>query len=160
MKKNLLIITILILIDQVIKIIINNFFMYRKLYFKGIIGFLPYLNESQLSIFNNEMNLNLDIIILLLMNIFLIVILIIFYFILKKSSSESSIKYLNKMFVFLFSGVLCSLIDKKFYGGSLDYLLLGSKIIDLKDIYLLIGFCFYLIWIIKTKYQEISNNKI
>lgn len=160
MRKKLLIIIILILIDQSIKIIISNFFICKELYFKKIIGFLPYLNESQLSIFNNEINLNLDITILSLINLLLIAALICFYFILKKCSNKSSIKYLNIMFVFLLSGTLCSFIDKQFYGGSLDYLVFGSIIIDLKDIYLLIGFCFYLIWAIKTKYQEIAKNKL
>lgn len=41
------------------------------------------------------------------------------------------------MFAFLFSGATCSLIDKLFWDGSLDYILVkGFFTFDLKDVYL------------------------
>ena len=41
------------------------------------------------------------------------------------------------MFAFLFSGAFCSLIDKIFWDGSLDYILVkGFFTFDLKDVYL------------------------
>jgi signal peptidase II len=41
------------------------------------------------------------------------------------------------IFTFLFAGEFCSLIDKIFWGGSLDYVLLEHFFIfDLKDVYL------------------------
>ena len=39
----------------------------------------------------------------------------------------------------ILAGVICSLIDKLFWKGSLDYILFFSKIVDLKDIYMFIG---------------------
>jgi signal peptidase II len=45
----------------------------------------------------------------------------------------------ESIFIFLFSGSLCSLIDKIVWGGSLDYILLeGFFTFDLKDVYLTI----------------------
>lgn len=154
MKKNLLKTIILIVIDQVVKIIIKNFFMYTKLYLKGVVGFFPYLNTSQLSMFNNEMHMNLNYWKLIIINIIAIGILVGLYIILKRGSKEKSIKYLNKMFVFLFSGIVCSLIDKIFWGGSLDYFLIGSQVMDIKDLYLLLGFCFYVVWVLIVKREE------
>jgi len=41
------------------------------------------------------------------------------------------------MFAFLFSGAICSLIDKVFWNGSLDYILVkGLFTFDLKDVYI------------------------
>lgn len=56
-------------------------------------------------------------------------------------------KYLNKqfgtnkiidiMYAFIFSGAICSLIDKIFWNGSLDYILVnGFFTFDLKDVYI------------------------
>jgi len=41
------------------------------------------------------------------------------------------------MFAFIFSGAVCSLIDKLFWDGSLDYILIkGLFTFDLKDVYI------------------------
>mgnify|MGYP001570106883 CR=1 FL=1 len=46
-------------------------------------------------------------------------------------------KIINVMFAFLFSGAICSLIDKIFWNGSLDYILVnGLFTFDLKDVYI------------------------
>ncbi len=46
-------------------------------------------------------------------------------------------RYVNAMFSILIAGALCSLIDKLFWGGSLDYILLkGFFTFDLKDVYI------------------------
>ncbi|HJD00237.1 MAG TPA: signal peptidase II, partial [Candidatus Dwaynia gallinarum] len=43
-------------------------------------------------------------------------------------------------FIFLFSGGLCSLIDKLFWGGSLDFLHIHNLFIaDIKDIFITFG---------------------
>ena len=151
MKRKTLIITILILVDQTIKILVYNFFMKTRFYIKGIVGFYPYLNVSQLSVFNNELNMGLSISVLCLINIFLFVAIIVFYFVSKRYSSDNCIKYLDKMFVYMLSGSVCSLIDKIFWGGSLDYFLVFSQIVDLKDIYLLVGFSYEIVWMFKSK---------
>ena len=49
-------------------------------------------------------------------------------------------------FVFLFCGALCSLIDKVFYGGSLDFIGISNLFIaDIKDIYINLGLYFFLL---------------
>lgn len=41
------------------------------------------------------------------------------------------------MYAFIFSGAMCSLIDKIFWNGSLDYILVnGFFTFDLKDVYI------------------------
>ena len=48
-------------------------------------------------------------------------------------------------FIFMFSGGLCSLIDKVFYGGSLDFIGIGDLFIaDIKDIYINLGILFFI----------------
>jgi len=46
-------------------------------------------------------------------------------------------KTINIMYVLIFSGAMCSLIDKIFWNGSLDYILVnGFFTFDLKDVYI------------------------
>ncbi len=119
--------------------------------FHSFIGFSPYLNATQLSIFNNELNMSLSNVFLGVLNVLIIILVIFLYLYLKKHSSQENVRYLNSMFTFLLAGTICSLIDKIFWGGSLDYIRILSKIVDLKDIYLLIGFVFYFVLAFKLK---------
>ena len=46
-------------------------------------------------------------------------------------------KIINSMYAFIFSGAMCSLIDKIFWNGSLDYILVNAFFtFDLKDVYI------------------------
>ena len=46
-------------------------------------------------------------------------------------------------FLFILSGALCSLIDKIFYGGSLDFIGISNLFIaDIKDMYINLGLLF------------------
>jgi signal peptidase II len=77
----------------------------------------------------------------------------IFLFYMFLTNKFGSIKIVNIMFVFIFSGAMCSLIDKVFWDGSLDYILLnGFFTFDLKDLYIdiFIGL-FVLLLIFKNK---------
>ena len=48
-------------------------------------------------------------------------------------------------FLFIFAGALCSVIDKVFYGGSLDFIGISDLFIaDLKDIYINLGLLFFI----------------
>ena len=54
-------------------------------------------------------------------------------------------------FVFMFSGALCSLIDKVFYGGSLDFIGIGDLFVaDIKDIYINLGILFFIALMFKS----------
>lgn len=142
---------LLVLIDQLTKIIISSFFMGFKKVFHDFIGFTPYLNTSQLSIFNNELDMDLSNVYLSLINVLIIDVLVLLYLYLKKHSNQTSIRNINFMFVFMMAGTSCSLIDKIFWGGSLDYIRILSKIVDLKDIYLVCGLVFYFLWAFSLK---------
>ena len=144
--KKIIFTVILIMIDQIVKLIINFFGMEFKIVFHDFIGFTPYLNATQLSIFNNEFGMNLSNTILSALNVLIIILVVLFYLYSKKHNEKSNIQRLNVMYVFLLAGTCCSLIDKIFWGGSLDYIRIMSSIVDLKDIYLVVGAIFYFLW--------------
>lgn len=97
----------------------------------------PFINKNELSIFNNEFGLGFSLSVLIVMNVICIIVAFFFY---KYCSSKESInKYIIYAIQFLLIGSINSLIDKIVWKGSLDYVLLFSTILDLKDIYLFIG---------------------
>ena len=52
------------------------------------------------------------------------------------NSQIASNNAVNVMFAFVFSGAMCSLIDKIFWNGSLDYIMVnGFFTFDLKDLF-------------------------
>ena len=56
-------------------------------------------------------------------------------------------------FLFILSGALCSLIDKTFYGGSLDFIGISNLFIaDIKDIYINLGILFFIMLIYMKGY--------
>lgn len=130
-----------------------------KAVFHDFIGFSPYLNTAQLSIFNNEFGMNLSNIVLCVLNVAIIILVVLFYLYSKKHSEQSDIQRLDLMFIFLLSGTCCSLIDKIFWGGSLDYIRIMSVIIDLKDIYLVLGAFFYFSWAFNSILSKRNKNK-
>lgn len=127
----------MVFIDIFIKIVIDNWFMEEKFLIDDNIGFLPFLNTEQLSIFNNELGWNLDLKYLCIINIIGIVVLIFGRKVLKKEKEWSS--GLDIGTIMVLAGVFCSLNDKIFWKGSLDYILFFFQIVDLKDIYMFAG---------------------
>ena len=62
-------------------------------------------------------------------------------------------------FVFIFAGALCSLIDKIFYGGSLDFIGISNLFIaDIKDIYINLGILFFIVTIFDSGYLKSDND--
>lgn len=137
-KKFILPISILIVIDQVVKLLIKKYlFDIQIVFIEGIIGFYPKINTNQtwggnyISILANPIVAN----ILVLCCFFIIITGYQFYR--SKSTKESLPAKL--IFIFLMAGTICSLIDKIFW-GSLDFLSIpGFFIFDLKDCYLTVG---------------------
>ena len=69
-----------------------------------------------------------------------------------KSKDHNSF-WMDMCFLFILSGALCSLIDKVFYGGSLDFIGISSLFIaDIKDIYINLGLLFFIMFIYKCDY--------
>lgn len=134
-KKMWLGVFILIAIEQVIKIIINNNFLEKRFpILPPFLYFEPMFNRSY-SWFNSMLQLGVSkwihIFIVVIMSIFIYL----FYRYLNKELGTN--KIINILFAFIFSGAMCSLIDKVFWDGSLDYILVnGFFTFDLKDVYI------------------------
>ncbi|WP_156286486.1 signal peptidase II [Oceanivirga salmonicida] len=138
LRKSILIILILVLIDQLTKIFINTFFnhvSFRLLNNK--LGFKVYLNKYYMSMFNHEFNLGLSIVTLTFINLVLLYFLVTFYlYVLKANALNSKIRI---CMIVVIAANICSIIDKIFWGGSLDFIVFFGYIIDIKDIYAHIG---------------------
>ena len=133
--------------------------MNSKMFFcNNGIGFTPYLNRDQLSLFNHEFSMSLGIITLIIINIFSLAILVFIYQFFKKR--EYTNVYYEITFLFIFSGTLCSLIDKIVYKGSIDYMLLGGHIYDIKDVYLFIAVLFLTMYIFTYLMHEVKKRRV
>ncbi len=149
-KQGIYSIAFLVAVEVLIKIIIDLFFMNKKVLICDKFGFRPFLNVDQLSIFNNELDLHVSLAVLIFINIFFIIFVCVLIYMQHKKSENIS-RFMVWGLYFILAGTVCSLIDKVFWGGSLDYILIGLKIVDLKDIYMCVGFCVYFIFAL---YQE------
>lgn len=140
-KITTFIIFLLFLIDQLSKIFISIVFKRNNLTSINIIpnyfSITPDLNDKG-SFIASRFDLNAPFIIFIFLN-FLILVLI--FFIYKYIIYKNDVNPINQItFIFLFSGGLCSLIDKIFWGGSLDFLHIHNLFIaDIKDIFITFG---------------------
>lgn len=138
---------LLILIDQAIKIIINFKYINQVVtIIPSKIYFNPIFNR-QYSMLNSILNLGIS----RLAHIVLIATTCILVYYLHEyiSVNYGQCRAMNIAFVFILSGAICSLLDKVFWNGSLDYIYIkGYFIIDLKDIYVIISLFFSLIAIL------------
>ena len=127
-------ILILIAIDQIIKVIVKGYYGVKVPIIQNKIYFKPTLN-SNYSWLNSMFKFGWGKAFHIIINvIFLFLAFFTFKYIYNKSKEKLSIKLLE---VFLISGILCSLIDKIFWNGSLDYIYLkGLFVFDLKDCYI------------------------
>ena len=142
---------ILMLIDQGIKIIIKKFF-FNDFYeiIKDFIYFDPIINTKG-SWLNARFNVGVGFLQLIIINaIALFLFLEIYRYYLSKNPKSF---WVDLAFVFVTAGALCSLIDKIFYGGSLDFIGISNLFIaDIKDIYINIGLLFFIMFIYKIGY--------
>lgn len=126
---------ILIGVEQFIKIIINyNFFHESYPIFEPILYFEPMFNRDY-SWFNSLFKLGIG----KWVHIFFVGLvlfgLVSFYHYLK--SENKNTRMMDWMYIFILAGAVCSFIDKVFWNGSLDYILLeGYFTFDLKDVYI------------------------
>ncbi|MGH4122618.1 MAG: signal peptidase II [Clostridium sp.] len=134
-KKTCIAVLILVTIEQVIKIVINNNFLDRKFpILPGFLYFEPMFNR-QYSWLNSMFQLGVSKWIHIAFGTIMIILIYLFYRYLNYQLGH--IKIINIMYAFIFSGALCSLIDKVFWNGSLDYILVnGFFTFDLKDVYI------------------------
>ena len=136
-------ILLFIILDQVIKLYIKRNLMGLEFDIVGeILGFKSVINIDY-SWINSMGQFDIGLMPHVILNVVIFLMFILVY-------DFISIKYkMSKLvrvdFCFAFAGIMCSLIDKIAWGGSLDYIWLkGFFIFDLKDIFLT---CFEIITI-------------
>lgn len=137
---------ILLMVDQGIKIIIKFFFFNKDItLIKNFLSFTPIINTDG-SWINARYNANISFSLLIIFNILAILLFIELYrYLLKKSPNNF---WFDFCFVFILCGAICSLIDKLFYGGSLDFIGIGNLFIaDFKDIYIDLGILFFVLFL-------------
>ncbi|GAA0126421.1 hypothetical protein UT300019_23240 [Clostridium sp. CTA-19] len=134
-KKTYISVFILVAIDQIIKIIINNKFFDKKFpILPPLLYFKPMFNRDY-SWFNSMLQLGVGKYIHILIVVIMSILIYQLYQYLNKQFGDN--KIINIMYAFIFSGAICSLIDKVFWNGSLDYISLNVFFtFDLKDVYI------------------------
>lgn len=134
-KLTWLCIGILVSVEQLIKVIINTFYLKTNVaILPPFLYFSPVFNRYY-SWFNSMLQISSSKWIHIVFVAVMTALILLFYRYLLINYSVS--RYLNVMFAFLISGTTCSLMDKVIWNGSLDYILLnGFFTFDLKDIYI------------------------
>jgi hypothetical protein len=149
-RRNILWIIILIVIDQLIKIVIYNYsFNLRFELIPSVLEFYPKFNLNY-SYVNDLYNLNIG---LLVHTVFMLTMLIIMIFIFYYWKKINHTTLLDISFIFFIAGYVCVLIGYFFWKeGILDYISLIplSIIFDLKDLYLNCFSVLLIIYILKT----------
>lgn len=141
-KKMSLLFFIVMLIDQGSKIIIKLFFFDERIpILNGFLSFHPIINTDG-SWLNARFDTGVSFSLLIFINF---VALFLFTEIYRYYLCNGNKNFWGDMsFLFLFSGALCSFIDKTFYGGSLDFIGVSDLFIaDIKDIYINLGILFF-----------------
>lgn len=126
----------LVALDQVIKAMIRHYHFDKSfLIVRGIFAFKPKVNTNQ-SYLGNYLDIFRSPWVAILINVIVIVFAYFTYqYYLYCAKQEGILP--KTIYVLLLSGAICSLIDKIFFGGSLDYILLFDWFIfDLKDCYI------------------------
>jgi hypothetical protein len=158
-------VTILVLIDQVIKIIVNSFFIETQFeIIPSLFEFKPtfndkhsYLNVLLYQNFHKNIGLYAHIIIFSIIEI----VMFVFYAYCRNSNFRSK-KLLDFAFVFQLAGVICAFIGNLIWEkGTLDYVYLKPLFIfDLKDLYINCFFiALFLIFAVRND-TEIKKIKI
>ncbi|MGL5616574.1 MAG: signal peptidase II [Sarcina sp.] len=148
---------ILIAIDQITKIIIKFFFFEEKFYIiPKTLSFNPIINTTG-SWLNVRFNTNISFSMLILVNFIALIFFIEIYRYIKNKNIKDF--WTDSCFIFIFAGSFCSLVDKLFYGGSLDFIGVGSLFIaDYKDIFINLAIFFFLLACYKNGFFAEDNN--
>lgn len=157
-KKLFLIFLVLMLIDQGSKLIIKfNFFNSYYEIIPNFLSFDPIINTDG-SWLNARFNFNISFPLLILINFIALFIFFELYRYIKFKSGKNTF-WGDMCFAFIFAGALCSLIDKVFYGGSLDFIGISDLFIaDIKDIYINLGLLFFIMATYKSDFLKEDEN--
>lgn len=151
-NKKLITFSILfLLIDQGTKIVIKLFFFNaQKEILSNMLFFNPLINTDG-SWLNARFGTSISFPILITINVFALFLLFeLFRYLQIKGIKDF---WSDLTFLFLFIGASCSLIDKIFYGGSLDFIGISNLFVaDIKDIYINLGLFAFIVETYNTGY--------
>lgn len=157
-KNQLLVLFILLMIiDQGIKLVIKLWFFDVNFdIIPNFLSFHPIIN-TQGSWLNARFGTGLDFQLLILVNVIALFIFTECYrYYLHKGNKDI---FADLTYIFIVAGALCSLIDKIFYGGSLDFIGISNLFIaDLKDIYINLAIFFFILNIYINDYWKEDDN--
>lgn len=152
-KKLLILFSWLFLIDQGLKIFIKLFFFDKYLtIIPNMLFFSPIINTNG-SWLNARFGTSVSFPVLITLNIIAIFIFIeVYRYYLHKGNKDF---WSDMCFIFVTCGAICSLIDKVFYGGSLDFIGVSDLFIaDIKDLYINLGILFFALTIFNNGYMN------
>lgn len=155
-KRNLLMLYTILLsvVDEFIKVLLAYIVNIKGLNFHSKLIY-PIKNEfasSYCSFFNKNISMK----ILICVNIFMFIFSTVIYNVHIKKYGKSF--WSDWFIIFTSAGLISSLIDKIFWGGSLDYINIANNIIlDLKDIYMLFGIVLIICEVILNEKVSLFN---
>ena len=157
-KSNILLFLFLffLLLDQGIKILIKLLWFNNDFpIINGMLYFRPIINTDG-SWLNARFGTSVSFPILITLNILAIFIFIeVYRYYLHKGNKDF---WSDMCFIFVTCGAICSLIDKVFYGGSLDFIGISNLFIaDIKDLYINLGILFFALTMFNNGY--LSSNE-
>ena len=150
----------LFVLDQIVKIVINQHFLdVRFDIIPPFFYFRPKQSQSY-SYVNHLFNLGMGFWVHAIIRCFITILIVVLYDLLKTISENA--KIINIAFIFAFAAILCSLIDTFLWGGSLDFIYLKPLFIfDLKDLYINVFVILFLLYYIKNrKHLSSFKNKV
>lgn len=152
-KKLYLIFLIFMLIDQGGKMIIKLFYFDKNIILiPRMLSFNPIINTNG-SWLNARFGTAISFPLLIALNaIALFLFIEIYRYYLYKNHKDF---WADMCFISIFSGALCSIIDKIFYGGSLDFIGISNLFIaDIKDMYINLGILFFVLTLFNNGYLK------
>lgn len=145
-----------LLFDQGIKLLIKFLWFNNDFpIIEGMLYFRPIINTDG-SWLNARFGTSISFPILITLNIFAILIFVeVYRYYLNRGNKDF---WSDMCFIFVSCGALCSLIDKVFYGGSLDFIGISNLFVaDIKDLYINLGILFFALTMFNNGY--LSSNQ-
>lgn len=146
-------------VDQLVKWLIRGFHFEKNFEILGdILRFQPIINTNQSYLGNFVSIFSIPWLMILLNLLLLVAVYYTYQYYLASTDQESFVP--QCVYVGIVSGAICSLIDKVFFGGSLDYIkLFDWFIFDLKDCYISMAEVLFVFLVIKH-YKVIEKVKL
>lgn len=160
MKKSLIFSCVLIVIDQVIKLLIAHYCIdVNVILLPDILSFRPIQNIN-LNWIASMIDYETPVLMMIIIQVFALTIILLYSRYLSYLWIGGK-NLITGMLIFFIAGIMCSFIDVIFWGGSLDFLrLFDWFIFDLKDTYLDIGLAFLILFTIEyyiKSYRRMSK---